>query len=54
MQRFVDDQVENVGEAIDGAGDFTADRLDDMGWSGGADWLRRTSDSAANALGADV
>ncbi|WP_043486347.1 MULTISPECIES: putative T7SS-secreted protein [Streptomyces] len=54
VQRFVDDQVENVGEAIDGAGDFTADRLDDMGWSGGADWLRRTSDSAANALGADV
>ncbi|WP_179285356.1 putative T7SS-secreted protein [Streptomyces sp. NBS 14/10] len=54
VQRFVDDQVENVGEAIDGAGDFTAGRLDDMGWSGGADWLRRTSDSAANALGADV
>ncbi|MES4904041.1 putative T7SS-secreted protein [Streptomyces sp. NPDC000395] len=54
MQRFVEDQVENLGEAVDGAGDFTADRLDDMGWSDGAGWVRRTTDSAADALGADV
>ncbi|WP_394816803.1 putative T7SS-secreted protein [Streptomyces lonegramiae] len=54
VQRFVEDQVENVGEAVDGVGDFTADRLDGMGWADGADWVRRTTDSAANALGADV
>ncbi|MDX3228943.1 DUF6531 domain-containing protein, partial [Streptomyces sp. ME19-01-6] len=54
MQHFVDDQVENLGEAVDGVGDFTADGLDGMGWADGADWVRHTTDSAANALGADV
>ncbi|WP_435858338.1 putative T7SS-secreted protein [Streptomyces sparsogenes] len=54
VRRFVEDQVEHLGEAVDGAGDFTAERLDDMGWDGGADWVRRTTGSAADALGADV
>ncbi|MGY0064468.1 putative T7SS-secreted protein [Streptomyces sp. LZ34] len=54
VQHFVEDQVENLGEAVDGVGDFTADRLDGMGWADGAGWVRRTTDSAANALGADV
>ncbi|MFK4267185.1 putative T7SS-secreted protein [Streptomyces milbemycinicus] len=54
VEDWVDDRVEDVGEAIDDAGDWTADRLDDVGWESGADWVRDKSDSAANALGADV
>ncbi|MDX3229027.1 putative T7SS-secreted protein [Streptomyces sp. ME19-01-6] len=54
LEDWVDDRVEDVGGAIDVAGDRTADRLDDFGWESGADWVRDKSDSAANALGADV
>ncbi|MDX3226827.1 putative T7SS-secreted protein [Streptomyces sp. ME19-01-6] len=54
FEDWVDDRVEDVGGAIDVAGDRTADRLDDFGWESGADWVRDKSDSAANALGADV
>ncbi|MGY0059881.1 putative T7SS-secreted protein [Streptomyces sp. LZ34] len=54
LEDWVDDRVEDVGEGIDAAGDWTADRLDDVGWESGADWVRDKSDSAANALGADV
>ncbi|MFI0731860.1 putative T7SS-secreted protein [Streptomyces sp. NPDC021225] len=54
LEDWVEDRVEDVGEAIDVAGDWTADRLDDVGWESGADWVRETSDSAANALGANV
>ncbi|MDX3232222.1 putative T7SS-secreted protein, partial [Streptomyces sp. ME19-01-6] len=53
-KHFVGDQVENAGEIIDWAGYSTADRLDDIGWDGGADWVRDKTDSAANVLGADV
>ncbi|MFI1334085.1 putative T7SS-secreted protein [Streptomyces sp. NPDC020845] len=54
VEDWVEDRVEDVGGAIDVAGDWTADRLDDVGWNSGADWVRDKSDSAANALGADV
>ncbi|MGW3569139.1 putative T7SS-secreted protein [Streptomyces sp. NPDC000941] len=54
VKDWVDDRVEDVGEAVDDAGDWTGDRLDDVGWESGADWVRDKSDSAANALGADV
>ncbi|NJQ01912.1 putative T7SS-secreted protein, partial [Streptomyces zingiberis] len=54
VEQWVEDRAEDVGEAIDDAGDWTADRLDDLGWRGGARWVRDTSDSAANALGAGV
>ncbi|MFI1854368.1 putative T7SS-secreted protein [Streptomyces sp. NPDC020480] len=54
LEDWVEDRVEDVGEAIDVAGDWTADRLDDVGWESGADWVRDKTDSAANALGADV
>ncbi|MEU9796007.1 putative T7SS-secreted protein [Streptomyces sparsogenes] len=54
VEDWVEDRVEDVGGAIDDAGDWTADRLDDVGWESGADWVRDTSGSAANALGAAV
>ncbi|MDX3231404.1 putative T7SS-secreted protein [Streptomyces sp. ME19-01-6] len=46
--------AEDVGTAIGGAGHWAGDWLDDFGWESGADWVRDKSDSAANALGADV
>ncbi|MER7794962.1 putative T7SS-secreted protein [Streptomyces sp. NPDC097640] len=54
IEDWAEDRVEDVGEIVDGVGDWTADRLDDVGWESGADWVRETSDSAANALGANV
>ncbi|GAB2797148.1 putative T7SS-secreted protein [Streptomyces daliensis] len=46
--------VEDAGDSIEGIGNWGADRLDEAGWEGGADWVRGTSRSAANRLGADV
>ncbi|MFI1331858.1 putative T7SS-secreted protein [Streptomyces sp. NPDC020845] len=54
IEDWAEDRAEDVGEIVDGVGDWTADRLDDVGWESGADWVRETSDSAANALGANV
>ncbi|RNG30509.1 putative T7SS-secreted protein [Streptomyces botrytidirepellens] len=54
VEDFVEDRVEDVGDGIESAGSWTADRLDDAGWEGGADWVRDKSATAADALGADV
>ncbi|WP_157862237.1 putative T7SS-secreted protein, partial [Wenjunlia vitaminophila] len=59
---FVPDPVEDVvekgkekaGEGVDWAGDKAAGGLDRVGWEGGADWVRQTTDSAANRLGAQA
>ncbi|MCT2590110.1 DUF6531 domain-containing protein [Streptomyces sp. N2-109] len=54
VEDFFEDGAEVVGEGVDDFGDWSADRLEDVGWESGADWVRETSDSAANVLGADV
>ncbi len=54
VEDFVEDGVEKVGEGVDEVSDWGADRLDDVGWESGADWVREKGDSLANALGADV
>ncbi|MTE21495.1 type IV secretion protein Rhs [Streptomyces sp. TRM43335] len=50
----VEEGVELIGEGIEEVGDAGADLLEEVGWESGADWMRDTSRSAANALGADV
>ncbi|GAA2449696.1 putative T7SS-secreted protein [Streptomyces macrosporus] len=50
----IEDGVELIGEGIEELGNVGADLLEDVGWEGGADWVRDKSRSAANALGADV
>src|SRR5436190_20673689 len=54
VEDAVESGVEKVGDAVEGAGNWTADRLDDAGWHSGADFVRDKSGSVANALGADV
>ncbi|MBO8188174.1 putative T7SS-secreted protein [Streptomyces spirodelae] len=49
-----EDLVEGAGDVVEGAGNWGADRLDDAGWDGGADWVRDKSRSAANAMGAET
>ncbi|WSV62450.1 hypothetical protein OG538_19035 [Streptomyces sp. NBC_01013] len=39
---------------VEDAGDWTADRLEDVGWDSGADWVREQSRSVANRMGAEV
>ncbi|MGP3978919.1 putative T7SS-secreted protein [Streptomyces sp. 8N114] len=46
--------VEGAGDAVEGAGNWSADRLDDVGWESGGDWVRDKSRSAANAMGAET
>ncbi|NSC24734.1 RHS repeat protein [Streptomyces albus subsp. chlorinus] len=46
--------TEDIGDGIEGAGNWTADRMDDVGWESGADWTRDKSRSVANRLGADT
>ncbi|MGH3323761.1 MAG: putative T7SS-secreted protein, partial [Streptomyces sp.] len=46
--------VEKVGDGVDYASDWTADRMDDAGMHSGANWVRDKGGSVANALGADV
>ncbi|MFD6112805.1 putative T7SS-secreted protein [Streptomyces yangpuensis] len=43
-----------TGDAVEWLGDKTADKLEDVGWQGGANALRNTANSAANRLGANV
>ncbi|MDX3539136.1 DUF6531 domain-containing protein [Streptomyces sp. MB09-01] len=43
-----------TGDAVEWLGDKTADKLEDVGWQGGANAVRNTANSAANRLGADV
>ncbi|MFG3254530.1 putative T7SS-secreted protein [Streptomyces sp. NPDC048172] len=49
-----EDAKEAVGDGVEGMGNWGADRLDDAGWQGGADFVRDKSRSMANRLGADV
>ncbi|MEU5024031.1 putative T7SS-secreted protein [Streptomyces milbemycinicus] len=54
VEKWVGNRVEDAGEAVDDAGRWVAGGLDDIGWKGGAAWVRQQSGSVANALGADV
>ncbi|MQY14596.1 hypothetical protein SRB5_47640 [Streptomyces sp. RB5] len=54
VEDLIEDGVEDVGNAVEGAGKWTADRLDDAGWESGADWVRENSGSLANQMGAQV
>jgi RHS repeat-associated protein len=54
VENVVEDGVEWVGNKVEGAGNWTADRLDDIGWESGADWVREQSRSVANRMGAEV
>jgi hypothetical protein len=46
--------TEGTGNVIEGAGNFTADRMDDVGWESGGEWVRDNSRSLANRLGAET
>ncbi|MFI8266251.1 putative T7SS-secreted protein [Streptomyces sp. NPDC085665] len=46
--------VEKVGDAVEWAGDKTADLAEEVGLDDAGDWIRDKSRSAANQLGADV
>ncbi|THA37958.1 putative T7SS-secreted protein [Streptomyces sp. A1547] len=50
----VEHGVEKVGDAIEWAGDKTADLAEEVGLDDAGDWIRDKSRSAANQLGADV
>ncbi|MFE7131044.1 putative T7SS-secreted protein [Streptomyces sp. NPDC057638] len=54
VEDAVEDGVEWVGNRVEDAGEWTADRLEDVGWESGADWVRDTSRSVANRMGAEV
>jgi RHS repeat-associated protein len=54
VENAVEDGVEWVGNKVEGAGNWTADRLEDVGWDSGADWVREQSRSVANRMGAEV
>ncbi|CAL9423274.1 putative T7SS-secreted protein [Streptomyces sp. enrichment culture] len=54
VEEAVEDGVEWLGDRVEGAGNWTADRLDDVGWESGADWVREQSRSVANRMGAEV
>ncbi|MFF3653292.1 putative T7SS-secreted protein [Streptomyces sp. NPDC002181] len=50
----VEHGIEKVGDAIEWAGDKTADLAEEVGLDDAGDWIRDKSRSAANQLGADV
>ncbi|MCX4783525.1 putative T7SS-secreted protein [Streptomyces sp. NBC_01264] len=50
----VEKGAEKVGDAVEWAGDKTADFAEDVGLDDAGDWIRDKSRSAANQLGADV
>ncbi|MFE5774149.1 putative T7SS-secreted protein [Streptomyces sp. NPDC056485] len=50
----VEHGIEKVGDAIEWAGDKTADLAEEVGLDDAGGWIRDTSRSAANQLGADV
>ncbi|SES47265.1 RHS repeat-associated core domain-containing protein [Streptomyces sp. yr375] len=54
VEDAVEGGVEWVGNRVEDAGNWTADRLDDVGWESGADWVREQSRSVANRMGAEV
>ncbi|MFJ7266494.1 putative T7SS-secreted protein [Streptomyces sp. NPDC099050] len=51
---WAEDRVEDLGDAVEWAGDKTAGLAEDVGLDGAGDWIRDKSRSAANRLGADV
>ncbi|MCX5127218.1 putative T7SS-secreted protein [Streptomyces sp. NBC_00347] len=50
----VEKGAEKVGDAVEWAGDKTADLAEEVGLDDAGDWIRDKSRSAANRLGADV
>ncbi|MFF1337604.1 putative T7SS-secreted protein [Streptomyces sp. NPDC058290] len=54
VEDVAEDAVEGVGDAIEWAGDKTADLAEEVGLDDAGDWIREKSRSAANRLGADV
>ncbi|MBT2403456.1 MULTISPECIES: putative T7SS-secreted protein [unclassified Streptomyces] len=54
VEDVAEDAVEGVGDAIEWAGNKTADVAEDIGLDDAGDWIRDKSRSAANRLGADV
>ncbi|CAM5351664.1 hypothetical protein SAVIM338S_01222 [Streptomyces avidinii] len=54
VEDVVEEGTEKVGDAIEWAGDKTADFAEDVGLDDAGDWIRDKSRSAANQLGADV
>ncbi|WP_329023496.1 putative T7SS-secreted protein [Streptomyces sp. NBC_00690] len=54
VEDAVEDAAEWAGDGVEAAGDWTADRLQDVGWDSGADWVREQSRSLANRMGAEV
>ncbi|UNS98430.1 DUF6531 domain-containing protein [Streptomyces tubbatahanensis] len=46
--------TEKIGDGAESFGNWTADRMDDVGWESGADWTRDKSRSVANRLGAET
>ncbi|WP_240555260.1 putative T7SS-secreted protein [Streptomyces albus] len=46
--------TEKIGDGVEGFGNWSADRMDDVGWESGADWTRDKSRSIANRLGAET
>ncbi|MEU5400607.1 putative T7SS-secreted protein [Streptomyces sp. NPDC005963] len=54
VEDAVEDATEWVGDGVEAAGDWSADRLQDVGWDSGADWVREQSRSLANRMGAEV
>ena len=54
IEDAVEGGVEWVGNRVEDAGNWTADRLDDVGWDSASDWVREQSRSVANRMGAEV
>ncbi|MER6780930.1 MULTISPECIES: putative T7SS-secreted protein [unclassified Streptomyces] len=54
VEDLAEDAAEGVGDAIEWAGDKTADLAEEVGLDDAGDWIREKSRSAANRLGADV
>ncbi|MFE2288575.1 putative T7SS-secreted protein [Streptomyces sp. NPDC059443] len=54
VEGWVEDRVEDVGDAVEWAGDKAAGLAEDVGLDDAGDWIRDKSRSAANQLGADV
>ncbi|MFF1410369.1 putative T7SS-secreted protein [Streptomyces sp. NPDC058289] len=54
VEDWAEDRVEDVGDAIEWAGDKTAGLAENVGLDDAGDWIRDKSRSAANQLGADV
>ncbi|MFB9737609.1 putative T7SS-secreted protein [Streptomyces thermocoprophilus] len=54
VEDAIESGVEWAGNRVEDVGNWTADRLDDVGWESGADWVREQSRSVANRMGAEV